>query len=227
MTALYFKSRGELLWQGLYGLQSWKYWSLMALHRKHLPIPGLEGWLSCLFKSWCYHLPVVWPWASYTTSLTLGFVMYKIEIKIIFILFSWWWCDEHVSSNPWVTVSFLNGLLPAFLYPPWAGAPDLPLAFHCWWSARAIPCICLYEFMEVDTQNFWKRPGQSYSLLKQWCLSKDFKYVPRVRGFIPRSAHSWVVLAAHIRTTVASVVWQGDLQHVWECMLALYNFRST
>lgn len=34
------------------------------------------------FKSWIYHLPAVWPWISYITSLSLDLLFYKMEAML-------------------------------------------------------------------------------------------------------------------------------------------------
>lgn len=39
----------------------------------------LSPWKHNLFRSLIHHLEVVWPWASYLTSLCLSFFIYKME----------------------------------------------------------------------------------------------------------------------------------------------------
>ena len=169
----------------------------MALYRKHLQTPGGEGF------SWCQtassnHLPAEWPGASYTASLILGFLTYKMKIIIIFILTSRWWPDEQLSSKGqrssfWVACC---------LCPSWAVHPAF--AWHLAPAVLHEPRQCLREYGFTErtrlAQNFWKRTGQSYSLFKQgFAFTRTSSYVPRVRRFIPRSAQNWVILAIQIR----------------------------
>lgn len=74
----------------------------------------------------------------------------------------------------------------------------------------------MYEFTGVDTHGLELRKKTRAELQASQAvmLYKYFKYVPRVRRFILRSAQKRVDLAVGIRMTVASVVSQDDLQHI-------------
>lgn len=79
----------------------------------------------------------------------------------------------------------------------------------------------------VQLRTFEKDQGRATAFSNNDALTSASTMFPRlVRRFIPRSAQNRVMLAVHMRTMVASVVLQGDLQHSWECVFLFTILRG-